>query len=69
MGWFDEQIRQRKNSDDAVLSEALYDIIGAASGNKVFYIPEDGIKAIKNEIDKILRFYRVKSRELPDAIK
>ncbi len=69
MGWFDEQIRQRKNSDDAVLSEALYDIIGAACGNKVFYIPEDGIKAIKNEIDKILRFYRVKSRELPDAIK
>ncbi len=40
MGWFDEQIRQRKNSDDAVLSEALYDIIGAASGNKVFYIPK-----------------------------
>ncbi len=69
MGWFDEQIRQRKNSDDAVLSESLYDIIGAACGNKIFYVPQDNRKAVKNEIDKILRFYHVKSRELPDSVK
>ncbi len=69
MGWFDEQIRQRKKSDDAVLSESLYDILGAALGNKVFYIPNDSTQAIKNEIDKILRYYSVKSRDLPDAIK
>ncbi len=69
MGWFDEQIRQRKTGDDAVLSESLYDIIGAVSGKKVFYIPEDSRKAVKTEIDKILRFYRLKSRELPDSIK
>lgn len=69
MGWFDEQIRQRKTSDNAVLSESLYDIIGAVQGNKIFYIPEDSRKAVKNEIDKILRYYRVKSRELPDTVK
>lgn len=69
MGWFDEQIRQRKNSDDAVLSESLYDIIGAVQGKKIFYIPEDSRKAVKNEIDKILRFYRIKSLELPDSVK
>lgn len=69
MGWFDEQIRQRKISDEAALSEALMDIIGAVQDKKVFYIPEDSRKATKNEIDKILRYYHVKSRELPDSVK
>lgn len=69
MGWFDEQIRQRKIRDEAALSEALMDIIGAVEDKKVFYIPEDSRKAIKNEIDKILRYYHVKSRELPDSVK
>lgn len=69
MGWFDEQIRERKNSDEAVFSETFYDIIGAVRGKKIFYVPEDDRKAIKNEIDKILTYYRVKSRDLPDSVK
>lgn len=69
MGWFDEQIRERKRSDNSVISESLYDVIGAVSGKKIFYIPQDSRKAIKNEIDKILGFYRIKSRDLPDSVK
>lgn len=69
MGWFDEQIRQRKDNDKDVFSEALFDIVGAVSGKKLFVNINDNRKLIKNEIDEILKFYHLKSRELPDAIK
>ena len=69
MGWFDEQIRQRKNNDNEVFSEALLDIAGAVSGKKFFAGVNDSRKLIKNEIDEILKFYHLKSKELPDSIK
>ncbi len=65
MGWFDEQIRQRKKEDADVLSEALFDITSAVSGKKRFFQTGDA----KNEIDKILEYYGVKSRELPSSVK
>lgn len=32
MGWFDEQIRQRKLSDDEVFADSFADIAGAVAG-------------------------------------
>ena len=43
MGWFDEQIRQRKDNDKDVFSEALFDIVGAVSGKKFFVNINDNI--------------------------
>ena len=68
MGWFDEQIRQRKENEEAVLSEAICNIVGAVSGEKVFFNINDKRKALVNSIDEILKFYHLKSRDLPDAI-
>lgn len=34
MGWFDEQIRQRKLSDDEVFADSFADIAGAAAGRR-----------------------------------
>lgn len=65
VGWFDEQIRQRKKDDADTLSEALHDIAGAVSGTKTFFQSGDA----KNETDKILEYYGVKSRELPGSLK
>ena len=36
MGWFDEQIRQRKLNDDRLFEEAFADIAGAVTGSKVY---------------------------------
>lgn len=65
MGWFDEQIRQRKKDDADVLSDALGDIASAVSGTKNYF----GNRTAKNEIDKILEYYGVKSRDLPGSVK
>ena len=34
MGWFDEQIRQRRKNDEEVFSEAFVDIADAVLGTK-----------------------------------
>ncbi len=69
MGWFDEQIRERKRSDNADFSEALYDVVGAVEGKEVFYTSSDNRKILKREIDRIFMFYNLKSREIPDSVK
>ncbi len=67
MGWFDEQIRQRKQNDDALFSESFARMAHAVLGKKAAAL-ESAHAATKNAIDEILRYYHVKSRELPDGI-
>ena len=35
MGWFDEQIKLRRENDDAVMAEAIAGIAGAVMGSRV----------------------------------
>ena len=35
MGWFDEQIKQRKQNDDELFAEAFAGIAGAVTGAKI----------------------------------
>lgn len=68
MGWFDEQIRQRKQQDDEVFSESFVHMASAVMGEKVAAAIQSQRTITKNAIDEILRYYRVKSREVPDSI-
>ena len=69
MGWFDEQIRQRKQSDDELFADAFVHMASAVMGEKVSAALNDERTATKSAIDEILRFYHVKSREVPDTVK
>lgn len=69
MGWFDEQIRQRKQNDDDVFADAFVNMASAVLGSKVTGNLSDGSAAAKSAIDEILKYYHVKSREVPDNIK
>ena len=69
MGWFDEQIRQRKQNDDDVFADSFVNMAAAVLGSKVTGSLSDGSAAAKNAIDEILKYYHVKSREVPDNIK
>lgn len=68
MGWFDEQIRQRKQQDDEVFSESFVHMASAVMGEKIAAAIQSQRTITKNAIDEILRYYRVKSREIPDSI-
>ncbi len=68
MGWFDEQIKQRKQSDNATFSDAFINIAGAVMGEKVKNALNDDKVVTKNAIGEILKYYHVQAKELPDNI-
>ena len=69
MGWFDEQIKQRKQNDNDVFEDSFVNIAGAVMGGRVSAAQNDKRQIAKNAFDEILKFYHVKTREIPDSIK
>ena len=69
MGWFDEQIKERKRNDDSVFTESFVNIAGAIMGRRVSDALNDDRTITQNAIDEILKYYHVKSREVPDNLK
>ena len=68
MGWFDEQIRLRKQNDEIVFEEAFKDMAGAVMGREMQdHLENDRIQT-QNAITAILRYMHVKSREIPEEI-
>ena len=67
MGWFDEQIRERKLQDQQAFEEGFASIAGAVLGRHV--APGDESQRTKSAIEEILRYYHAKSREVPDSVK
>ena len=68
MGWFDEQIKQRKQNDDELFAEAFAGIAGAVTGAKISALKSDAQRT-KNAVDEILRYYRIRLCEVPDSVK
>ena len=68
MGWFDEQIRNRRKADSEAFEEAFIDIAGAIMGRKLGAALKNDRIQTQNAIEEILKFYHVKARQLPDSI-
>lgn len=68
MGWFDEQIRDRRQYDDEAFSEAVANMASAVMGRRISAAVSDDRRAAKTAIDDILKYCGVKSREVPDSI-
>ena len=67
MGWFDEQIRERREQDQRAFEESFASIAGAVLGRPV--VTEDEGRQAKSAIEEILKYYHAKSREVPDSVK
>ena len=50
MGWFDEQIKLRKQSDDDAFADSFVKMAGAVMGEKVLASLNDDRIVAKNEI-------------------
>lgn len=68
MSWFNDQIKERKLMDDEVFSDSFIKMAGAILGGKVYTALSDNKIQIKDSIDEILKYYHVKTREIPDSI-
>ena len=67
MGWFDEQIRQRKAEDDKIFRESLKEAATTILGSRQSYMADDHALTA-NALEKILRFYHLEYREAPKKI-
>ena len=67
MGWFDEQIRQRKQNDQDVFEDSIFRMASVVleKGNAVRL--EDEHLVSKVAIDEILKYYHFKPTEIPDT--
>ncbi len=68
MGWFDEQIRDRKKNDDDAFAEAFANMASVITGKRGEISFNDDRAVTKDAIDEILKYYHIKSREVPDNI-
>ena len=69
MGWFDGQIRQRKQNDEEVFEDAFIKMAQAVVRGKIITTLNDSSKQSQNAMEEILKYYHVKSREIPERIK
>ncbi|MBO7697946.1 MAG: hypothetical protein J6S38_02790, partial [Erysipelotrichaceae bacterium] len=65
MGWFDEQIKQRKLSDQEVLEDSYMQAAGVILGRRIIDVDK---KQSKVAIDDILKYYRIKPTEAKEGI-
>ena len=69
MGWFDEQIRERKRHDSAAFEDSFLKIAGAVMGKRLALNTEDATRGVKDALGDILKYYRIKMTELPSELK
>ena len=69
MGWFDEQIKQRRKNDEDVFSEAFADIADAVLGTKRHDAHDGNDERELGAIGEILKYYKVKPQAVPASAK
>ena len=69
MGWFNEQIKQRLQSDQETLEDSFFRMASVVldKWNSEHLMDEQVIA--KEELDRILKYFREKPVEVPDNIK
>lgn len=69
MGWFDEQIRQRKLSDQEIFEDSIFRMASVVIGRQRAAVLDDNRIVAKQAIDDILKYYHYKAVEIPTGIR
>ena len=69
MGWFDSQIKSRREADQQLLDDSFIKIAGVVLGQRNAEKMGDERIVTKNAIDDILKCYHFKATELPSDVK
>ena len=68
MGWFDEQIRQRKESDQDIFEDSIFRMASVVLGKRGAGLLNSERLITKEAIDDILKYYHYKPAEIPDTL-
>ena len=68
MGWFENQIQDRREADQQLLEDSFFRVAGVIMGEKNASLLGDERIITKNAIGEILKYYHYKPMELPESI-
>ena len=68
MGWFDEQIRQRMESDRNLFDDSFVRVAASVLGGRVADLMRDRMTIAREALDDILKYYRCAPVKVPDSI-
>ena len=68
MSWFDEQIRERKEADQAAFEESFREIAESVSGNRMRDAINDDRQRTTDAVGQVLAYYHIKAGEVPESI-
>ena len=68
MGWFDEQIRQRIQTDDELFADAFVQMANLVTGEKIISGFGSNRRMTEEAIEDILKYYHVKAQEVPEQL-
>ena len=69
MGWFDNQIKARREADQQLLDDSFLKVAGVVMGARNAEKISDERIITKNAIDTILKYYHYKTSDMPDSLK
>ena len=69
MGWFENQIEERRKADRLLLEDSFVKIAGVVLGQRTAQKMGDARIVTKNAIDEILKYYHCKLAEIPEEMK
>ena len=69
MGWFENQIEERRAADQQLLEDSFVKVAGVVLGKRTAEKISDERFVTKNAIDEILKYYHCKPVEIPDTIR
>ena len=68
MNFFDEQMQQRNRYDEEMLKESMFTMASAVLGRHRIGVLRDARIITKTSIDELLKYYHVKSPNIPDTL-
>lgn len=68
MGWFENQIEDRRNADQHMLDESYFKLTDVLMGERTVQRMRDERIATRSTIDEILKYFHYQPVEIPDSI-
>jgi len=68
MGWFENQIEERRQADQQMLEDSFVHIAGVVLGGQSARKISDEQMITRTAIDEILKYYHFKGAEIPDSL-
>ena len=69
MGWFNQQVRERLQSDQSMLEDSFLQIANSILGDHLAEQTGNKAEIAKQALNDILKYYHQKTPEIPDSVK